>query len=113
MSGTEKLKPVVIGKSLNPRCFKNINKNNLPVYYRANSKAWMDNSIFKEWLCILNRKFKSENRQILLFIDNFSGHQIDEYSNIKIVFFPANCTSVLQPLDQGNLITIGGKNLST
>ena len=102
MSGDEKLKPLVIGRSENPRCFKNFNKANLPVYYRYNNKAWMDNIIFKEWLQILDRKFKSENRQILLLIDNFSGHKINSsYSNIVVKFFSANCTWRLQPLDQG------------
>lgn len=37
-SGTEKRKLLVIGKSANPRCFKN---KFLPVKYKANSKAWM------------------------------------------------------------------------
>ena len=70
MNGTEKLKPLIVGKSENPRCFKRINKSNLKViwavYYRNNDSAWMDNQIFKEWLNILNRKFKAENRKILL-----------------------------------------------
>ena len=43
MSGDEKLKPLVIGRSENPRCFKNFNKANLPVYYRYKNKARMDN----------------------------------------------------------------------
>ena len=35
----EKLKPLVIGKVKNPRCFKNINIDNLPVYWESNKKA--------------------------------------------------------------------------
>ena len=35
----EKLKPLVIGKSENPRCFKSIKKVDLPVIYRSNKKA--------------------------------------------------------------------------
>ena len=61
----------------------------------------MTSKIFKEWLTILNKQFLSENRKILLLVDNFSGHPNDTYSNIEIKYFPANCTSVLQPLDQG------------
>ena len=34
----EKLKPLVIGKSNNPRCFKSIQKDKLPVTYRFNQK---------------------------------------------------------------------------
>ena len=46
----EKLKPLLIGKSLKPRCFKGIDKAALPVTYRANRKAWMTSVRFKEWL---------------------------------------------------------------
>ena len=39
----------------------------------------------------------------MLFLDNFSGHSIGELKleNIQVHFYPPNCTSVLQPLDQG------------
>nr|XP_006817586.1 PREDICTED: tigger transposable element-derived protein 4-like [Saccoglossus kowalevskii] len=37
MDGSEKLKPLVIGKSKNPRCFKNMKSP--PVDYKANKKA--------------------------------------------------------------------------
>ena len=36
-----KFKPVVIGKSKNPRCFKSLNKEDLPVHYYNSSNAWM------------------------------------------------------------------------
>lgn len=38
-SGTEKLKPLEIGKSQNPRCLKNVQT--FPAHYEANKKAWM------------------------------------------------------------------------
>ena len=105
--GSEKLKPVVIGQSAKPRCFKSLNTANLPVYYRNNTKAWMNETIFKEWLLKLDKRFKSQNRKIILFLDNFSGHSPNRdqlpynLTNIKLVYFPANCTSVIQPMDQG------------
>jgi hypothetical protein len=37
--GSDKQVPIVIGKSLKPRCFKDGKK--LPIKYHANSKAWM------------------------------------------------------------------------
>jgi hypothetical protein len=37
--GSNKQVPIVVGKSMNPRCFKNIRK--LPVKYYANKKAWI------------------------------------------------------------------------
>ena len=45
-TGKHKLPLVCIGKSRNPRCFKNINKDALPVRYYAQRSAWMDCSIF-------------------------------------------------------------------
>jgi len=40
--GTEKLKPLVISKSRNPRVFKNIkDRNSLPVLYFSNKNSWM------------------------------------------------------------------------
>ena len=44
MSSTEKLPLMVIGKSLKPRCFKNVK--NLPVEYTANKKAWVTSTFF-------------------------------------------------------------------
>ena len=72
----------------------------------SNKSSWMTSEIFKEWLDKLNSKFKSENRNVLLYLDNFSGHYRTDktdhnYSNIKIHFYPPNCTSVIQPMDQG------------
>ena len=108
MEGSEKLKPVFISNAENPRCFnhKRIKKQNLPVHYYSNKSSWMTSEIFKEWLDKLNSKFKSENRNVLLYLDNFSGHYRTDktdhnYSNIKIHFYPPNCTSVIQPMDQG------------
>lgn len=37
MSGTEKLTPLVIGKSAKPRCFKNVK--HFPCEYKSNKKA--------------------------------------------------------------------------
>ncbi|KAI6651858.1 Tigger transposable element-derived protein 4-like [Oopsacas minuta] len=44
MSGTDKCKPTVIGKSLRSRCFKNIDPKSLPVDYQGNKKAWMNSA---------------------------------------------------------------------
>ena len=46
--GTHKLEPLIIGKSLKPRCIGNINMNSLGVVYRANGKAWMTAVLFQE-----------------------------------------------------------------
>ena len=120
--GTSKLKPLVIGKYEHPRCFKNINMLMLPVTYKANSKAWMRHDIFENWLRDLDYKFRLEQRQIILLIDNASSHtnpgHIDDendnnddqdliqtqgirLTNIKLQYLPPNTTAHLQPCDAG------------
>lgn len=50
-TGTLKIPLMLIGKSKNPRCFKN--KKDLPIQYksqnRAKAKAWMNTEIFLDW----------------------------------------------------------------
>ena len=41
MSGTDKRKLLIIGKSARPRCFKGLRMEGLPVEYHANKNAWM------------------------------------------------------------------------
>ena len=57
----EKLQPLVIGKSTNPRCFRGIDKVLLGVRYEANRKAWMVSALFQNWLVSLDRKFRAAN----------------------------------------------------
>ena len=50
-SGTIKLLLLLIGKAENPRCFRNLNKEALPVDYRSqkNKKnAWVDCDILRD-----------------------------------------------------------------
>lgn len=97
--------PLVIGKSKKPRCFKNIDVNALPVHYFNNKAAWMTTIIMEQWLIQFNNRMVAQNRHILLFLDNATSHPHLELSNIKIVFLPAQTTSVLQPMDQGIIYT--------
>ncbi len=46
----------------------------LPVYYRGNSKAWMNSTIFGEVLRELDSYFRAKNKKILLLIDNAPSH---------------------------------------
>ena len=98
--GSDKICPLVIGKSKKPRCFNGVK--NLPVHYEANTYAWMNNDLFKQWLMHLDSRMRKINKNIILFLDNFGGHKVDfNFTNMKLAFYPANCTSLLQPLDQG------------
>ena len=100
MSGTDTKKLFVIGKSKNPRCFKNITS--LPVDYRANKNAWMTSDLFIEWLVEWDRSLQLKKRKILLLVDNCPAHPTPpSLKSIKLMFLPPNTTSIIQPLDQG------------
>lgn len=112
-SGTLKLKPLVLGRSKNPRCFKRVNRFGLPVIYDSNKKAWMTKEIFKNWF---ENHFAREVAafchqkglpfKALLLLDNAPGHPKDlHHPNIEIRYLPPNTTSLLQPMDMGVIST--------
>jgi hypothetical protein len=103
-TGTDRLKPLVIGKARRPRCFAGIDMSRLPhIDYRANSKGWMTSEIFRSWLVGINARFRAEGRKVLLLVDNCSAHRTNELSlsNVDVHFLPPNTTAHLQPLDAG------------
>ncbi|XP_051784749.1 tigger transposable element-derived protein 4-like [Erpetoichthys calabaricus] len=100
MDGSEKLPPLVIGKSKEPRCFKNVKK--LSVAYEANCNAWMTSEGWLQWLKKLNNSMWSKRQQIVLLCDDCAAQSDDiRLTNIKLVFMPPNTTSLIQPIDQG------------
>ncbi|UYV66199.1 hypothetical protein LAZ67_4000679 [Cordylochernes scorpioides] len=111
-SGDRMLKPLLVNRSLKPRALKGKDLNTLPVHWMANKKAWVTTAIFTEWF---NKCFVPEVEnymkemglefKILLILDNAPGDPNLEHPNIKVVFFPPNTTSLIQPLDQGIIST--------
>jgi len=100
MSGNEKLKLTLIGKSAKPRCFKGFK--NTRVNYFHNKTAWMTEEIFTKILSYFNDKMVMQKRNVLFFVDNCPSHpQKLKFSNVKLVFLPKNTTARLQPCDAG------------
>ena len=101
MDGSDKVPLLCIGKSQKPRSFRG--HLTLPTEYKANSKAWMTSDIFMEWLRKLDRKMSLQRRKIPLLLDNCSAHPktVSGLKSVRMFFLPPNCTSVLQPMDQG------------
>ena len=64
----------------------------------------MNTDIMVKILSMLDAKMKSQNRNVILFINNAPCHPPDlkgKFSNINVCFLPKNTTSRLQPLDAG------------
>jgi hypothetical protein len=100
----EKLPPWIISKSKNPRAFHKQDMSKLKVKYTNIAKAWMMNLIFNQYLKELDEYFKRKGRKIVLFLDNVLVHIVDEatnLTNVELLYFSPNLTSVLQPLDTG------------
>ncbi|XP_017796122.1 PREDICTED: tigger transposable element-derived protein 2-like [Habropoda laboriosa] len=104
-AGSHKLPLFVIGKSAKPRAFKNININALPVYYKAQKSVWMNSFLFEEWFFFLLTHLKLPLKALLL--DNVPSHRINlSTGDIKVIFLPPAVTSLVQPMDQGVIISL-------
>ena len=80
-----------IHKYKTPRVLKGINKDDLPVWYYWNRTAWMQASVWYNYLEKVNKMMKQQNRNILLLADNAPTHIINEnlpLSKIKLHFLP-------------------------
>jgi len=111
VDGSDKLPFWIIGKSFRPRCFKNININNLDCKYHANKNAWMTHNVFKLWLTAFDRRM--DGRKVILLFDNCSAHIKDadlekfniQLRNTTLLYLPPNTTSKIQPCDVGIIRT--------
>ncbi|XP_055644775.1 tigger transposable element-derived protein 4-like [Toxorhynchites rutilus septentrionalis] len=103
MSGTEKKKLLVIGKSQQPRCFSSVKS--LPVDYANNRRTWMTSELFEKWLRDWDRwDLVKKKKNILLLVDNCPAHpKVTDLRSITLAFLPSNTTSVLQLMDQGTI----------
>jgi hypothetical protein len=107
--GNHKLWMLAIGKSKKPRAFKNCT---LPLLYKGQAKGWMNVVLFKEWfhdefVPSVRKHLESKNLEpkAILLLDNCPGHPdecdlVSDDGKITAMFFPPNCTPLLQPMDQ-------------
>ncbi|XP_057669935.1 tigger transposable element-derived protein 1-like [Diorhabda carinulata] len=101
------IKPLMLYRSFNPRALKNQNKDNLPVFWRANKKAWVTSAIFCDWFrkCFVSEVEKQNLEfKALLLLGNSPGHPREletMHPNIKVSFLLPNTTALLQPMDKG------------
>ena len=96
----KKLPPLVIGKSANPRCFKNVKK--LPLLYKHNTKGWITSTIFEKWVKKLDLQMRKCQRKIALVLDNCTADpNVSGLTNSMLVFLPPNTTAKTQPMNAG------------
>lgn len=102
-TGNDRVDPVFIGHAKKPRCFGKKSGKELGFVYYHNAKAWMTGEIFRDWISAWNNRLKKQDRRIVLFVDNFSGHRVDhsEITHIRLEFFSPNLTAHVQPCDAG------------
>lgn len=118
--GTHKLKSIIIGKSKLPRSIKE-DISTLPVIYRPSKEVWFTRELFSEWffqnfvpevrhfqLNVL--KFQEEDIRALLLLDSSPVHPSAESltsddGRIKCMFFPPNTSILIQPMNQGVILS--------
>ena len=108
MDGSDHRKLSVIGKSKTPRCLQKKYKmqvKDMSVDWYASKNAWMTGEIHHQIMSKLNNEMRLSNCHILYVCDNASSHQVQEYSYIKFLMLPPHATSIMQPLDQGIILS--------
>ena len=87
----------------------------------AQDAAWMNLSMFTEWVDMFNRWCLNQGPCIVLLMDNASAHMVTcgiagemhvlavrRLSHITVVYLPPNTTSVVPPYDQGIIRSLKG-----
>ena len=108
MDGSDHRKLSIIDKSKTPRCLQKKYKmqvKDMAVDWYASKNAWMTGEIHHQIMTKLNNKMRLSNHHILYVCDNASSHQVQEYSHIKFLMLPPNATSIMQPLEQGIILS--------
>ena len=73
--GSDKRKPMVIGRAAVPHAFKNTRiNNNVSVVYRYNKNAWILSGIWYEYLSALNEEMVQQDCKIALVKENRPSH---------------------------------------
>jgi hypothetical protein len=104
-TGSDRIALWLIGRYQTPHALRSTNYQALGCVWNANEASWMRYDIMTRWLRSFYRHI-SIGRRVLLLMDNASPHlagikQAPPPPHIQVVFFPANSTSIYQPLDQG------------
>lgn len=102
----------LVGTAKKPVCFR-LCDNKPPIHYTNQDSAWFDKSITRWWLSHVIAPYfrrKYGDQKVIVLIDNCPAHinlgDDSIPSNIVLIYFPPNLTSVYQPADQGIIAQI-------
>ena len=111
-----KLKPFVLSTKNIPKDIQNSVLFSQMIF-RKTKKGYMTKESFREWVITVfipyiehkRKKFalKPQNSHAILLLDNLSTHSDEEISDLmsahdfEVIFYPPNCTHILQCLDIG------------
>jgi len=107
-TGCCKIPPLLVGTAKKPHCFRD---KACPIPYISQSNAWVDREVYNHWWfnVFLPAVRVHTSEPVALLMDNCSGHDLtltDPLGQVSVFLFPPNCTSVYQPLDQGQYYSI-------
>ena len=109
--GDLKLKPMLVYRSENPRALKNYVRESLPVIWRSNKRAWINQELFTDWFinsfCPSVEKYCEDNNlsnKVLLLLDTVPCHPTnlnDVCENVDVIYLPPNTSAILHPFNRG------------
>lgn len=120
LEGTEKIKPLVVGKYNNYRSFRNYFPNEptdavsqsalgekmarkFDISYQSNTKSWLTSNLFHDWLVRWDKRLVAYNRKIWIVLDDSCSHRIINLHLQNITLIYTSATSKFLPLNWGVL----------
>ncbi|XP_004840793.1 major centromere autoantigen B [Heterocephalus glaber] len=101
--GSEKLPPLVAGKSAKPRA----GQGGLPCDYTANSKGGVTTQALAKYLKALDTRMAAESRRVLLLAGRLAAQSLDTSGlrHVQLAFFPPG---TVHPLERGVVQQVKG-----
>lgn len=109
LDGSEKLKPLVVGKYNSYKSFRNyfpeepqdpVSQSLLGekmarkfgISYHSNRKSWLTSNLFHDWLARWDKRLVADNRKIWIVLDDSCSHRIINLhlKNIELIYTSAN-----------------------
>ncbi|KAJ8952579.1 hypothetical protein NQ318_004124 [Aromia moschata] len=100
MTGSEKVKLVIIRKAKQPQCFKNVKS--LHTEYENNPRAWMGSVLFEKNITRWDNKFIRQKKAHFIAFNCPAHPNIQNLKAIQLVFLPPNTVSVFSTNEPGS-----------